>query len=40
LREEIDQDLGTLTLFRTDLGYQRAIYLIYGTEALEAAAKV
>lgn len=40
IAREIDKDLGTLTLFRTDLGYQRAIYLIYGAGALEAAARV
>lgn len=37
---EIDKDLGTLTLFTKRLGYQRAIYLIYGAEAPEAATRV
>src|SRR5256885_2330881 len=27
---DIDKDLGTLTLFMRRLGYQRAIYLVYG----------
>lgn len=40
LAREIDKDLGTLTLFRSGLGYQRAIYQSIGTEALEAAARV
>lgn len=37
---EIDKDLGTLTVFMNRLGYQRAIYLIYGAEAPDAAARV
>jgi hypothetical protein len=37
---DIEKDLGTLTLFRAELGYQRAIYLIYGADALNAGARV
>jgi hypothetical protein len=37
---EIDKDLATLTLFRNHLGYERAIYLIYGAECYEAMARV
>ncbi|MGA3091807.1 MAG: hypothetical protein ABSD75_24630 [Terriglobales bacterium] len=37
---EIDKDLGTLTLFMNRLGYHRAIYLIYGAEAPDAAVRV
>ena len=37
---DIEKDLGTLTLFRNDLGYQRAIYLVYGADALNAGVRV
>jgi hypothetical protein len=37
---EIDKDLGTLTLFVNRFGYRRAIYLIYGAEAPDAAVRV
>jgi hypothetical protein len=30
--EDIQKDLETLSLFRNDFGYQRAIYLIYGPD--------
>jgi hypothetical protein len=36
----IRKDLETLSLFRSDLGYERAIYLIYGLRAHEALAQV
>lgn len=37
---DIEKDLGTLTLFRNRFGYERAIYLVYGAEAPNAAARV
>jgi hypothetical protein len=37
---DIDKDLATLTLFMHGLGYQRAIYLVYGAEAPGAADRV
>ena len=37
---DIDKDLGTLTLFVHRLGYQRAIYLVYGADAPRAADRV
>lgn len=40
LAREIDKDLGTLTLFRHRLGYQRAVYLVYGADAANAAERV
>jgi hypothetical protein len=40
IARDIEKDLGTLTLFRDRLGYQRAIYLVYGAEAPNAAARV
>lgn len=36
----IAKDLKTLALFRTKVGYSRAIYLIFGYAAQEAAARV
>ena len=37
---EIDKDLGTLSLFRHRLGYQRTIYLVYGADTANAAARI
>lgn len=37
---DIEKDLGTLTLFRNRLGYERSIYLVYGAEAPNAAARI
>jgi nicotinic acid mononucleotide adenylyltransferase len=34
------KDLRTLKLFRTALNYERAIYLIYGYDAMQTAEKV
>jgi hypothetical protein len=36
----IRKDLETLSLFRSELGYQRAIYLIYGADTVRTAARV
>lgn len=36
----IQKDLETLTRFRTEIGYERAIYLIYGEEAAGTVAVV
>jgi hypothetical protein len=36
----IEKDLKTLALFRTKVGYQRAIYLVFGFEVEEAAERV
>jgi hypothetical protein len=35
----IRKDVNTLSLFRTKVGYQRAIYLVYGEWATEVLAK-
>jgi hypothetical protein len=37
---DIRKDLRTLSLFRNELGYQRAIYLIYGGDTTRIAARV
>jgi hypothetical protein len=37
---DIDKDLSTLTLFMHRLGYQRAIYLVYGADAPGAPDRV
>lgn len=39
-REGIAKDLRTLSIFRTAVGYQRAIYLVFGYEADAAVARV
>ena len=39
-RKGIKKDLNTLGLFRTAVGYQRAIYLVYGYEAEQTIARV
>lgn len=39
-RDGIEKDLKTLTLFRTKVGYQRAIYLLFGFEAEAAIEQV
>ena len=39
-RKGVRKDLTTLALFRTEVGYQRAIYLLYGYEADQAADRV
>jgi len=36
----IEKDLKTLSLFRTKVNYQRAIYLLFGYEAAVAAKRV
>jgi hypothetical protein len=36
----IEKDLKTLALFRTEVGYQRAIYLLFGSNVEEAAERV
>lgn len=36
----IDADLGKLNYFRKNVGYRRAIYLVYGTEAETSAQKI
>lgn len=36
----ITKDLDTLALFRNKVGYQRAIYLIFGSEALRTAERL
>jgi hypothetical protein len=37
---DIRKELGTLSLFRNELGYRRAIYLIYGADTVRTAARV
>jgi hypothetical protein len=37
---DIDKDLETLTIFMNELGYQRAIYLVYGADALGTGDRV
>lgn len=39
-RDGIEKDLKTLALFRTKVNYQRAIYLLFGYQALAAAERV
>ena len=39
-RDGIEKDLKTLALFRTKVKYQRAIYLLFGHEAMAAAERV
>lgn len=39
-KKGIKKDLKTLALFRTAVGYERAIYLLYGYEAEKAANRV
>ena len=39
-RDGIEKDLRTLALFRTKVGYQRAIYLLFGFEVDNAAERV
>lgn len=39
-RKGIEKDLRTLALFRTDVNYKRAIYLIFGYNAVAAADRV
>ena len=39
-RDGIEKDLKTLALFRSEVNYERAIYLIFGYGALEAAERV
>jgi hypothetical protein len=39
-RDGIEKDLRTLALFRTKVNYQRAIYLLFGYDALTAAERV
>lgn len=39
-RDGIEKDLRTLSLFLTKVNYQRAIYLVFGYEALAAADRV
>ena len=39
-RDGIEKDLKTLALFRTDVGYQRAIYLVFGHESPRAIERV
>lgn len=36
----IKKDLNTFSIFRTAVGYERAIYLLYGYEATQAAERV
>lgn len=38
--ENIKDDLEKLSLFQSQVGYQRAIYLIYGDEAADCAKRV
>lgn len=38
--ENIDDDLEKLSLFQSQVGYQRAIYLVYGDEAAHCAKRV
>lgn len=39
-RKGIEKDLATLSLFRTTVRYERAIYLLYGNDALVTAERV
>ncbi len=39
-KDGIEKDLKTLSLFRTTVGYERAIYLLFGHEVASAAERV
>lgn len=38
--KDIRKDLGTLSVFRNQAGYRRAIYLIYGDDMVRTAARI